>query len=99
MKRDQSRHRAKSVPTKSDLPHDTTGSTAPVGAVRADEVYTLAEFMRRLAFTSATLRSARRAGLPVYYANKRGFVLGRDWINYVLKSSGHQEGAGRRGHA
>ncbi|MSR31274.1 MAG: hypothetical protein EXR99_07195 [Gemmataceae bacterium] len=70
-----------------------------VGVIRADELYTLSEFKRRLEFTNATLRSARRAGLRVYYAHKRGFVLGRDWIDYVIKSAGHPDGERRCGHA
>src|ERR1700687_1838702 len=64
-------------------------SSGPVGlesrgVIRLDELYALTEFKRRLGFTSATLRSARRGGLRVYYKHKHGYVYGRDWIDYVL---------------
>lgn len=80
--------------------NSASGSPAfSVGVIRADELYTLTEFKRRLEFTNATLRSARRAGLRVYYVHKRGFVLGRNWIDYVLNSVGHQDEDRRCGHA
>lgn len=53
------------------------------GIVHPDELYTLKAFCRRLGITAATLRSARRAGLRVYYAHKHGYIHGRDWIDYV----------------
>lgn len=78
-------------------------STAPphffVGVIRADEIYTLREFKRRLQITSATLRSARQAGLPVYYAHKQGFIFGSDWIDYLRRSTGHEDTERGRGHA
>lgn len=74
-------------------------SSFSVGVIRADEFYTLREFKRRLEFTNATLRSARRAGLRVYYVHKRAFVLGRDWIDYVLNSAGHLDEERGGGHA
>lgn len=57
-----------------------------VGIINPDELYTLSAFKRRLGIQEATLRSARRAGLRVYYVHKHGYVYGRDWIEYVLKS-------------
>jgi hypothetical protein len=53
------------------------------GVVRPEELYTLEALKRRLGIRDATLRAARRAGLPVYYRHGRGFVHGRDWIAYV----------------
>lgn len=56
------------------------------GVVNPDELYTLDAFKRRLGIREATLRSARRAGLRVFYVHKQGYVHGRDWIEYVLAS-------------
>lgn len=57
-----------------------------VGVINPDQLYTLKEFTRRLGIRAATLRSARRAGLRVLYVHKHGYVYGRDWIEYVLRS-------------
>ena len=62
------------------------------GVIRADELYTLKSFKERLGISDATLRSARRAGLQVYYVHKHGYVIGSDWIEYVLKSPGRHNG-------
>src|SRR5262245_3432519 len=63
-----------------------------VGVIHPDELYTLTAFRRRLGMQAAALRSARRAGLRVYYVHKHGFVLGRDWIEYVLKAPVRRDG-------
>jgi hypothetical protein len=60
------------------------------GVINPDELYTLEAFTRRLGIKAATLRSARRAGLKVYYVHKQAYVHGRDWIDYVLRNSGSQ---------
>ena len=54
------------------------------GEICPGNLYTLKEFMSRLGIASSTLRAAKRAGLPVYYMHKRGYVLGKDWIKHVL---------------
>lgn len=54
-----------------------------LGVINPEELYSLAAFKRRLGITSATLRTARRAGLRVFYVHKQGFIRGRDWIEYV----------------
>lgn len=56
------------------------------GVINPEELYTLAAFKRRLGVADATLRTARRAGLKVHYLHKQGFILGRDWIEYVVNS-------------
>ena len=63
-----------------------TGDEQITGVINQDEIYTLKEFTQRLGIRAATLRSARRAGLRVFYVHKHGYVYGRDWIEYVLKS-------------
>lgn len=65
-----------------------TSETASVGVINPDELYTLKTFTQRLGIRASTLRSARRAGLRVYYVHKHAYIHGRDWIEYVLK---HQE--------
>jgi hypothetical protein len=61
------------------------------GVIKPDELYTLQAFTRRLGIQAATLRSARRAGLRVFYVHKHAYVYGRDWIEYVLKSKPRHE--------
>jgi hypothetical protein len=63
---------------------------AAVGVINPDELYTLKAFTRRLGIRAATLRSARRAGLKVYYVHKHAYVHGRDWIEYVLRTEERQ---------
>ncbi len=59
------------------------------GVINPDELYTLRTFKMRLEISDHTLRAARRAGLRVRYLHKQGYILGSDWIDYVLKSSRH----------
>ena len=57
------------------------------GVIRPEELYTLEELKRRVHLGEAALRAARRAGLVVHYKHSRGFVVGSDWINYILSQS------------
>lgn len=70
----------------------TTGDDFASGVINPDELYTLKAFTRRLGIHEATLRSARRGGLRVYYVHKHAYVYGRDWIEYVLSSQGRRSG-------
>jgi len=65
------------------------GTDEASGVIKPDELYTLKAFARRLGVKASTLRSARRAGLKVYYVHKHAYVFGRDWIEYVLHSADH----------
>lgn len=56
------------------------------GVINPVEMYTLRTFTRRLGIRASTLRSARRAGLRVYYVHKHAYIYGRDWIEYVQNS-------------
>jgi hypothetical protein len=62
------------------------------GVIRADEIYTFQAFKKQLGISDATLRSAAKAGLQVYYRHRLGFVIGSDWIEYVRKFSGRHNG-------
>ena len=53
------------------------------GVIHPEELYSLRAIKKRLGIQDATLRAARRAGLTVLYVHKNGYVLGRDWIDYV----------------
>jgi hypothetical protein len=67
-----------------------TGDDISSGVICPDELYSLKAFTRRLGIREATLRSARRAGLRVYYVHKHAYIYGRDWIDYVRSSKPHQ---------
>ena len=62
------------------------------GVINPDELYTLKAFTRRLGIRQATVRSARRAGLRVYYVHKHAYIYGRDWIDYVLNYRDRRDG-------
>lgn len=57
------------------------------GVINPSELYTLKAFKQRLGVQDSTLRAARRAGLRVLYIHKQGYILGKDWIDYVLGAS------------
>jgi hypothetical protein len=57
------------------------------GVINPEELYTLKAFTKRLGIRASTLRSARRAGLRVYYVHKHAYIYGRDWFEYVRNSS------------
>lgn len=67
-----------------------------IGVVRPEELYTLDEVKKRIELREAGLRAARRAGLRVIYRHGRGFVWGRDLIDYILAGS---DAPGRKGVA
>jgi hypothetical protein len=69
--------------------HHDRSNHASNGVIRADELYTIDEFKKRLGIRDATLRSARRAGLCIKYLHGRAFVLGQDWIGYVTTATRH----------
>lgn len=61
------------------------------------QVYTLDEFKRRVALSDGALRRARRDGLRVRYAHRRGYVLGDDWIRYLQSLDPDQDDAAAEG--
>ncbi|HCS50353.1 hypothetical protein [Rubinisphaera sp.] len=54
-----------------------------LGAIRADESYTLEQFKKLQGIGKDGLRSARQAGLKVRRAHRRAFILGSDWLEYL----------------
>jgi hypothetical protein len=62
-------------------------ATTETGVIRESEIYTISEFKRRLDISDATLRKARRNGLPVYRCYRRCYVRGVDWVNHVIQAA------------
>lgn len=56
------------------------------GVIRPDELYDIETLMKRVRLGPSAIREARRAGLKVHYVHRRAYVLGGDWIEYVLSS-------------
>jgi hypothetical protein len=55
--------------------------TSP-GVIRQDEVYTVAEFCRRMDIGNTSWRAVRN-GLKVIHVGKKRYVRGIDWIDYL----------------
>lgn len=53
------------------------------GHITADSLYTLAEIQGRLKLGQHAMRQARRAGLRVRRIGRRGYVLGRDVMEFI----------------
>ncbi len=71
-----------------------------LGVIRPSDAYTLTEFRKRVGLSEGALRQARRAGLRVIYAHRRGYVMGADWIDYLhslcpVQHDAHNEAPGR----
>jgi hypothetical protein len=56
---------------------------AETGVVSTTAIYSLDALKDRLEISDTWLRTARRRGLRVRYAGKRGFVLGSDLAAYL----------------
>lgn len=65
---------------------------AAQGVIDATAVYTLPALRDRLSITDAWLRTARRRGLRVRYAGRRGFVVGADFISFLAASQERHRG-------
>jgi hypothetical protein len=53
--------------------------------IHPDVLYRLDEIKKRAGLGSWAMRAARRNGLRVIYRNARGWVLGRDFIEYMMQ--------------
>lgn len=58
------------------------------GEVVANAVYSLADFKARVRWSNHALRTAKRMGLKVHIQGGTGFVIGRDFIEFLDKISG-----------
>ncbi len=61
---------------------------ASTGPIRADEVYALDDFLARVRWSQAALRTARRDGLKVIRAGGVGFVRGKDFFALLARIAG-----------
>jgi len=63
----------------------TLSDAAGIGVIEPHILYHIDEARRRLGWGKGALRAARRKGLEIRYAGRRGYVLGRDIIEYIRK--------------
>ena len=65
-------------------PSDRPPPAGP-GAILSDALYRLDEAAARLGWGGHALRAARRRGLKVHRSGKRGYVTGRDLLDFITK--------------
>jgi hypothetical protein len=56
---------------------------ATLGVVSTSAIYSLDALKDRLGISDAWLRTARRRGLRVHYAGKKGFIPGSEFLRYL----------------
>lgn len=56
---------------------------ASLGPIEPQVLYPLEDFEARSGMGKTALRQARRTGLKVRYVGNRGFIFGRDFLNWV----------------
>ena len=66
------------------------------GVVEPQHLYTYDAITKRLGITRKTIRAAIRNGLKVSRAHRKAYILGQDWIDYIV---GQGEAAAGRGRA
>ena len=71
---------------------ENTEQVSTVGEVRADCLYTLEEIQKRLKLGQHAMRQAKRKGLVVRMIGRRGYVLGKDMLEYVEQHAKVQGG-------
>jgi predicted transcriptional regulator len=54
------------------------------GVIEPQHLYTYDAITRRLGISRKTIRAAIRNGLKVSRAHRRAFILGQDWIDYIV---------------
>ena len=69
-------------------------ATSPIpGAIEPGVMFTLDEIKRRSKLGEWALRTARRNGLRVIYTGGRAFVRGQDFVEYLDRIAGGQNGS------
>lgn len=63
--------------------HAAVATQSP-GEIVGGRLYTIKEACRRLGWSVAAFRSARRKGLAVRYMAGRGYIAGQTLIDFVL---------------
>ena len=64
------------------MPKQTAPSTAK--SIDPTRLYSLGEFQRVSGMSTAAVRSARREGLVVRYLGRTAWILGRDFVEFVV---------------
>ena len=72
-----------SVSTEQQTQRLKTAANSLPNIIEGHVLYGIEELKARLRWSKHALRTARRAGLNVRYAGGRGYVLGKDAIEYV----------------
>jgi hypothetical protein len=62
-------------------------ATRKAGEINADSLYTLDEVQARLGLGKWAIRTARREGLVVKRIGRRGYVHGRDLIDWFQRTA------------
>ena len=62
----------------------------PPEMIEPQALYSLNEAMARTGLGRSAFRQARRAGMPVRYVSRRGYVLGKDLIDWIVANSKKQ---------
>ena len=57
------------------------------GVISALEVYSVAEFRKRMGFGDFSFRKLRAAGLPIVEFGKKRIVRGKDWLEFLDKQA------------
>lgn len=60
-----------------------TTKVEPSGVLNAHEVYTIRQFKARLCISEKAFRTLRLAGLPVIRIGNRGYLSGRQVIEFL----------------
>jgi hypothetical protein len=64
----------------------TVTTLAPgIGPIEPHVLYPIDDLKARSGLGIAAIRTMRRSGLQVRYAGGRAYVLGKDFIDYVIK--------------
>jgi len=61
----------------------SAGTIKDRGTIEGHVLYSLSEFQRRTGWGRHALRQAKKRGLRIRYSGRNGFVLGRDFFEFL----------------
>ena len=70
------------------LPKARIADSQSPGVISLNEIYTLDEAKRRLCWSDAALRAAKRRGLAVLASGKRRYITGLAILEFLQSQSG-----------
>ena len=62
------------------------------GEIRADTVYSLPDFLRRVRLKEWAFRKAKQAGLKPIRVGRNYYVRGSDWLDFLARQAEQQAG-------